>query len=384
MIDKDFLNDIEEQQAIKAIVALGLANKEVSTPWRRKLVSATAMVAVGLLVFGLTFPALAGQIPLIGGLFSRVDLHEQARLVGLGDYANVVDKTQVSGGVAITLSEYFFDGEQIYLTYLLESDDVVVRDALFSVDSQMQLVVDGRQTFADFSFTTHGLDDYASLVVVNVAAPAFVDIEDALTIEVIVSVRQLETINETAPNGQIIASGQWDFKIPVTASAPRNNFAINQAVNNDASFDFTIDSLTVSPAFIRLNLTDIVTTVNPWIDVPLTLATNETYETETTNIEFKAADNLGNPVLWLGNEFSGDAEAGQLSFSPPGAGATQIIITPVLSTTSHVVRTSTEDAELLADERRLVFSSGQQNHFFVAIDELVQSVELAPIIIDLP
>lgn len=81
-------------------------------------------IAVGVIItsgIGISNPALARKIPIIGGLFEIV----QDKAEFKGDYTSYVQKvgkSVTSNGVTVTLDEYVCDGKSIYTTYKVVSE----------------------------------------------------------------------------------------------------------------------------------------------------------------------------------------------------------------------------------------------------------------------
>ena len=93
---------------------------------RIKYFRSGAVIAAGLLVAVCTLvnmgaPAYARKIPLIGKVFSY--LQDNLDISGYySEYAYEVGETAENNGVSITLSELYCDGDNLYISYLVESE----------------------------------------------------------------------------------------------------------------------------------------------------------------------------------------------------------------------------------------------------------------------
>jgi len=127
------LNDIEKKQMKDFIIEKGFEKREKGRTWKKVLVAAAAII-IGIPILGVTFPALAQHIQIIGGIFERIDLHEENRFGRLIDYAIPIGETQYADGFSISLIESFFDGEKIYLTFLVEGGRDFVNEGRVTID----------------------------------------------------------------------------------------------------------------------------------------------------------------------------------------------------------------------------------------------------------
>ena len=85
---------------------------------------AAAAVVVGLstATVGLTFPAYAGNIPIIGDIFRFLDNGKTGLYDNYKEYSTEMNLTQESNGIKITINDAVFDGETVAITYSIESD----------------------------------------------------------------------------------------------------------------------------------------------------------------------------------------------------------------------------------------------------------------------
>jgi len=367
MVDRNFLNDIEEKQAIDEIVEKGFVGRKASRMHQRYLVAAVAVIMIGIPAFGFAFPAIAANIPIIGGIFDRDDLHGQERLIGFSEYATIIGETQVSEDVSVTLSEAIFDGERVYLTYLVESDRDISDVFMFEMPD-VGLIIDGaRNRMMNTAVDYHNIDDYSFLFIVMLA-PHSSDVAGAETIEVFLSLStllglDLEILEATGEEVEhVIAEGPWNFQIPLE-SIGNESVIVDQTVSYE-DIEATVVSLTASPVGIRMQFSYRAPFLGAYIEDEDLILGAESIE---TILEWVVTDDLGNILdRTEGNEHSGEGwMRGHQSFASPDRSATEIIITPVvyvqLLTVTH------------ADSEMIIRSI-----------DVLERTELEPIIIELP
>lgn len=85
---------------------------------------AVAAVVIGLstATVGLTFPAYAGNIPIIGDIFRFLDNEKTGLYDNYKEFSTEMNLTQNSNGIKITINDAVFDGETVAITYSIESD----------------------------------------------------------------------------------------------------------------------------------------------------------------------------------------------------------------------------------------------------------------------
>lgn len=215
MMDKDFLTDIEEQLAIAEIVEKGLAGRKWSRKWQKQLAAFVALVVIGLSIFGVAFSGLTRHIPMIEGIFSRMDGREANGYASLSEQVTSVVKTQYANGFSITLSESFFDGERIYLIYLVEGDKDFANEGHITFNhSEIRIVFDDIEITEILSTPEvyPGVDNHSQIVVLSIATP-YDRLIDVKTVEVIFNISQLVEAN--VDQDRVVAYGPWNFRVPI-------------------------------------------------------------------------------------------------------------------------------------------------------------------------
>lgn len=335
------LSDFEKRQMKELIIEAGLVKRESGGNFKRILIAMIGIVAIGIPALGLTFPALAEHIPIIGGIFERSDLHEQQRLVEFSNYATPIGDVQYFDGVSISLIESVFDSERVYLTYLIETDQAIeeLDDAgvLFR-DFSAHIVVDGvESSMSTISLDNFfGADRYSQIVIARMTPHINIDVGSEVTVDFNISQLIRASIVEY---DSVIAEGVWNFSAPLD-NLGRSIVEVNQRTIYEG-YELNIYELTHSPLGIRINFS----ATTPIAMEPSTIEDDS--EVLSIDLLFHAVDNLGNTMDRTTTGWSNDYDPeighqihGSQSFTALHKDATQIIITPVIFVMSEIVTSS--------------------------------------------
>jgi len=347
------LDDIKKKSVIDHAVEMGMAGRKKSGGWKKQLIALAAVVMIGIPVLGFTFPALAQHIPIIGGIFERVDLHEQDRLVGLAEYATTIDAHQYSDGVSITLSEAFFDGEQIYLTYLIESSRDL-SNAGFQADfffSDFGLIADG----VGVSVSSAGVDinyqaiDDNSFVLIFVYSPSFLstDITLANELEFYMNLGHLTTYgireyrDRTNPE-YILAEGPWNFRV-VLELIGRDRIIVDRNITY-GDFELNIYDITISPAGMMTMSYSYRTQIAP--------LGQDDLEVMWMMLHWDVKDDVGNWLMAGGTtDSSSDGEGwvvrGYKGLMSPRNGAQYLVVTPIIYIWNEATTRTDQNVEVV-------------------------------------
>jgi len=321
------LNDMEKKQMKEIILEQGFVDRENSgvkkSSLKKQWMIAAAALMIGIPIFGFTFPAIAQHIPIIGGIFERDDLHGQERLVGISEHATMIGERQYADGFYITLMETFFDGEHIYLTYLIESDWEFAREGgvIFDVVAfeGIELFIDGvPSSVLNFSMSAYpGNDTYSQIMIVSLRSGW--DITDENYVEVAFNISQLLGPNlddydlAIAPFDQVVAEGPWSFRFPVEIT--ESSMVLVDETLEGEGIEVTINRLTVSPAGLTVHFS--------YLSEP---------DRGMVHIEWYVTDNLGNVLNHITSGVYSDNHlaTGDWMVALPREEATQITITPIV------------------------------------------------------
>jgi len=252
---------------------------------------------------------LAQHIPIIGGIFEQRDIHEDDRLVGLAEYAAVVGEKQYGDGFSIMLNEAFFDGATMFLTYLIEVEEVDGNDDPrldpWYFDSDIALRVAGVEDVnATLSIAYHDIVDEGVHIMIIELIPD-VDITDESIVEVEV------TMMNTG------VGESWIFNVPVEVVG--ENLANEAYIISQDGFDIRLENVVLSPAGLSFDYTY----TTPYPELP-----DDIFEGLEVELVWEAMDDLENVMDPIGI-WTQSREGGHVSFESPPQEAMQIIITPI-------------------------------------------------------
>lgn len=395
MVDKEFLNDIEEQRAIDNIIKIAFEGRKRPLILKRYLVAAVAVAFIGIPTFGFTFPALAEHIPIIGGLFARVDLHELPWFENMANYAVIVGETKMSDGISITLNEAYFDGREIYLTYLVESEHVLDRSIEwyeYNLNQEFRVIVDGQEIpiglsgiDRDNQTIMYWLDDNSFFFIVGIP---LVEGSSPLLYEALSQSEVIEIISNFSHFGKrigwledypwfeidTIAEGPWNFRIPVERTE-RVRIVVGQRMLLD-NYEVGVSSVSVSSTRLTVDYS-----VHSGIDT-IILAENQTSISHDDNWQdveaiqtfstshWQVVDDLGTTLSQtdrIEESYTGTNAWGFIHFEEPHPDARSITITPIIYEW-HVENVWDEEAQ------QMLYYKG----------ELYRRIEFESIAVDLP
>ena len=120
---------------------------------RRVAVIIAAEMILLFFSFSIAFPVYARELPLVGNVFAYIQDHLD--IFGLySSYANEVGETTENAGVKITLSEVYCDGEDLFISYLIESNRIAdmmkqgdYTDKQLLCESKIYYTKDGQKIF---------------------------------------------------------------------------------------------------------------------------------------------------------------------------------------------------------------------------------------------
>lgn len=111
-----------EKAKVKSRLKQSITKKKKRMGWKMNVAAAAVVVGLSTATVGLTFPAYAGNIPIIGDIFRFLDNEKTGLYDNYKEYSTEMNLTQESNGIEITINDAVFDGETVALTYSIESD----------------------------------------------------------------------------------------------------------------------------------------------------------------------------------------------------------------------------------------------------------------------
>ncbi len=143
-------NNIDDFIDVRVKKAVDLKNIKRKKLIRRNL-GITAASLIIILTIGFSNPALAAKIPIVGNVFQAIEKNIYYPS-NYSEYATSVNKTAYSNGVGVTLSDILCDGQSLYVTYVVESDELFKYTSWGDAPLKMnQLITSEEYNKVDFS-----------------------------------------------------------------------------------------------------------------------------------------------------------------------------------------------------------------------------------------
>lgn len=194
---------------------------------KKRLIGTVAASIIASITLGITNPALATKLPIVGSVFESIEknLYFPANY---SQYATSINETAYSNGVGVTLSEILCDGQSLYVTYIVESKKPFKYTSWgdSGLMDMNQLITS--EAYNKVDFTDEELDNsgFAGLEGKFINENTFVgvqkyhlsllksEIPDQFTFQT-----KINLIENYGVNANDISSykwGTWAFKVPVT------------------------------------------------------------------------------------------------------------------------------------------------------------------------
>lgn len=129
-MSKNNYNNIKVPQNIYEYVNKGLDKAELELKLRKKRrikrnIGIAAAIVIAVFTIGIANPALAENIPMLKGIFKVLRNTENPNMPADDylEYANELAISQEYNGIKITIEETLYDGENIYVSYKIESEE---------------------------------------------------------------------------------------------------------------------------------------------------------------------------------------------------------------------------------------------------------------------
>lgn len=259
MINNEFLN-IEISEGIDSAIDKGVERASVELKLRKNrkrkiLILGIAAVIVGFFTFGITNPALASKMPIVGSVFEAIE--KNIYFPGnYSEYATSVNETVESNGIKVTLSEILCDGEELYVTYKVESKKPFKYTSWGDKPLDMNQLIT-RESYNKVSFSDDELDNsgFAGLEGRFLDDNTFIGMERYYlgslnteipdTFDFLVKLKSVGTGALKEGEKDQNFNGTWAFKVPVKVDKSiSKNIEINEKENNG----FVLNSITITPA----------------------------------------------------------------------------------------------------------------------------------------
>lgn len=225
-------------------------------------------LAAGLAItmgVGFVNPAAASKLPVVGNVFEEIE--KNLYFPGnYSEYATSINETAYSNGIGITLSEILSDGQFLYVTYVVESDEPF-EHLSYTVEERGGEVVDVNQLILEEAYTTVDFKtDGLELVGISGLEGKFIDEHTFIGVEqYYLGVTEVpdefmfktkkiivENYANTAQEQDQTVWGTWAFNVPVK---------VNQALTKTIELDgieengASVQAISVTPFGVIVDAT---------------------------------------------------------------------------------------------------------------------------------
>ncbi|WP_141499886.1 DUF4179 domain-containing protein [Paenibacillus luteus] len=115
------VNELEKAK-VKRALKESIVQKRKMRSWKKPVAAAVMVVGLSTATLGLTFPAYAVSLPVIGNIFKILDVGKAGVYDHYQEYSTEMNLTAESNGIKVIINNAIFDGETVALTYSIESN----------------------------------------------------------------------------------------------------------------------------------------------------------------------------------------------------------------------------------------------------------------------
>ena len=344
------LDDIKKKSVIDNAVEIGLAGKKSSGGWKRHSVVAAAVILIGIPMFGFAFPAIAAHIPRIFELFYVDGDNRAARLQ---DFAQEVRITGESNDMSIMIEEFVFDGQTVYFSYIVESENAL-RDGFSFLMRDVGLRVDGVEVYPDGGVSGSSgflqrVYENTYIAVGSITFPGF---------------------HENLENAEVhFRLGSWHVAFPIER-VESDILLVDETVGNE-DFEVTVTQAMISPLGATVHFSYTISPYYSGLDWDFFVYSDETEGSEA-NIAFRIRDDLGTYVNWQGsfNCINDDCNGWIQLQEELHPDASELIITPYVNV-HHWQLGDWEYSGGSIGAEDIIAGGGSVEHSEVILDEIV-------------
>lgn len=245
------MSEVDDKYIIEASSCIEQNEKRSLYRFRYAFGVVAAIVCV--IILSISNPVLARKLPFVGNIFEYL----QDKLDFSGAYQNYssnADMTVKSGGITVNIQETYCDGENLFVSYQIESDKAFseytseeILKTQLDFDGVICAVSDGKGlNVGDFGVSGlegEFVDEHTFIGVETVR------LEDGVFPDTFVYEVQLYSWNLILNNGtEHKISGFWNLSIPITV----NREEVEVIKVNASEENHNIDQVVVSPIMITI------------------------------------------------------------------------------------------------------------------------------------
>lgn len=230
---------------------------------RKKSIAITAACFALIFTLGITNPALAAKLPIIGSVFQAIE--RNIYFPGnYSQYATAVNEVVSSNGINVTLSDILCDGEGLYVTYIIESEEPFKYTSWDDEPLTMNQLLTGAD-YNKVSFSDKQLDNsgFAGLEGKFIDENTFIGMERynllSLDAEIPnefdfeVKLKAIGNHGLTENDKSQNFYGTWEFKVPVKVD---KSISKNIEINYEGDNGFSLDSIIITPFNVVIKSTN--------------------------------------------------------------------------------------------------------------------------------
>jgi len=217
-------------------VKKALIKKKQKKENRNKIAGIIAASISLTIIFGISNPTFAKEIPIIGNVFKVLE-EMISSPVKYSNYATDINETVSSSGINITLSEATSDGKYVYATYVIESEIPFKftgnEDEQYSYAQQIFLKTDNNRNFTDEEINISGfaclqgkfIDEYTFIGMQRYSLSSMpkevldeVNFKDEFNFKTeIIAIENYNPKNYNTNNidDTYVVNGNWTFDVPI-------------------------------------------------------------------------------------------------------------------------------------------------------------------------
>ena len=346
---------IEVPEDIKSKINDTLVNLNIRKKKKTKLKIAVSVAAifVAFLTLGITMPAYAKNIPIIGSIFKLLDngLYEK-----YDKYASDINVTKESNGVKVRISSIVYDGIDLNVAYTVESNEPMksnphILEKDFFINGKLTTFssggdgkfLDGNKTYVGVETFKVSKGEVPKEVQEKMFLGGYVDIPDEFTL----------TLKIKEFLGEI--KGDWDFNIQV-ASEKVNGKVKEIDINKD-----------LNQIAEDMKVNKVITT--PINTVVYASAKNDG---SSSDINYIVEDDKGRMLQMKGASGSGDSNGIYFSykFKEKYEDSKSLTFTPFTQTYKSNVETLTTDLNIKGESKISI-----ENYGDVVINKIEETEE---------
>ncbi|AZB41492.1 DUF4179 domain-containing protein [Bacillus sp. FJAT-42376] len=298
-----------ENEKVKRALKKSIKQKNRSS-WKKGAAAAAIFACLSAGMVGMTFPAYASSIPVVGDLFKFLDTGKTGMYDHYKEFSTGLNLTEESSGIKVTIQDAVYDGKTVSMTYVIESDKKLAENLLIGGSPEIK----GSQASAGSSQITK-VDDHHY---VGLFKSTNLNQMDADQVNMEWKINSL-----SLPDSHTKIKGDWNFA-----------FSLNAAEQKEEVFN-----LSAKKGGVQVSITKISQTPMSFSILYIQKADEKIRDQwDDMMVELDVKDNLGNSYSGEGNGGSGkDAYSisSSSTFEKLDPKATELIVTPHVQLRKH-------------------------------------------------